>query len=271
MLAFVMALPDEARPFIRYYRLRQESRQGFLYYTSSEAHLIISGTGKIASAIATTILCASVPLTDSLFLVHYSFAAASKKSIPGTIFHIHQITEHTTGKTVYPDMIWNAGIPEASLITVDQPVRRVPSGKNNVLYDMEGYGFYQSAMRFLDAHQIAIFKTVSDQGYSGHLDRRTLQDINENAFSIVLEAVEKIHSAFLHNQPLQVTIHEEPIRQIAQVWRLTATQFEILKTSALAYKIRHRRDYDFSFSLHSPANAWERNQWFNQLLYELDT
>ncbi len=109
-----------------------------------------------------------------------------------SMYHIHRITEAATKRDFYPDMLLNAGLPEASLITgarllttqdtwaqVDaQRGEKFRRGTTDdaapgtladrlaapLLYDMEAAAVYQAASMFLGPHQMNFLRIVTDDG-----------------------------------------------------------------------------------------------------------
>lgn len=109
-----------------------------------------------------------------------------------SMYHIHRITEAATKRDFYPDMLLNAGLPEASLITgarllttqdtwaqVDaQRGEKFRWGTTDdaapgtladrlaapLLYDMEAAAVYQAASMFLGPHQMNFLRIVTDDG-----------------------------------------------------------------------------------------------------------
>lgn len=109
-----------------------------------------------------------------------------------SMYHIHRITEAATKRDFYPDMLLNAGLPEASLITgarllttqdtwaqVDAqrgekfrrgttddaaPVTLADRLAAPLLYDMEAAAVYQAASMFLGPHQMNFLRIVTDDG-----------------------------------------------------------------------------------------------------------
>ncbi len=108
------------------------------------------------------------------------------------MYHIHRITDAATKRDFYPDMLLNAGLPEASLITgarllaaqdtwaqVDaQRGEKFRRGTTDdaapgtladrlaapLLYDMEAAAIYQAASMFLGPHQMNFLRIVTDDG-----------------------------------------------------------------------------------------------------------
>lgn len=126
--------------------------------------LVITGTGMIAAASAVSAVFTAYPPTDQDFLVNIGICAGLSKR--KECFLCNKITEQTTGKTFYPDLIYRYPFSEAELITVAAPVRKddLKEAQNMCLYDMEASAVYQAGSYFLGPHQMIFLKMISDGG-----------------------------------------------------------------------------------------------------------
>ncbi len=166
MLYITVAMQIEARPLISALGLKKNRRvTRFRVYDSAECALIVSGTGKVQSAISTTFLLTHYPVQKTDFFVNFGTCGTTESDIrPGTVFLVNRIRDHETGREVFPDLLYRHEFMEAGLETFGQPVghHRNALYPGTELVDMEAYGAFESARHFLPVHRIAVIKVVLD-------------------------------------------------------------------------------------------------------------
>ncbi|ACM93602.1 conserved hypothetical protein [Nautilia profundicola AmH] len=144
MLNIVTALKIEAEPIIKHFKLK--SRDGI--YQNETINLIITGQGKIKSAINTALL-----LSKHIYPTLNIGIAGSSDYDVNEGFFIHKITDSDTGYNYYPDII-NSQTEEIHTVS--------KIGKYYKLTDMEASGFFEAAYKFLNVNEIILYKIVSD-------------------------------------------------------------------------------------------------------------
>lgn len=168
MLYIVCALAPEAKPLISALSLRKDSfacPYDTFFAEDSSVVMAISGMGTVAAASATTYLLTRFGFRpEKDFLVNFGSCAGKE---PG--FHlIHKITDEVSGRTFYPDMLYDlsgCGLPRSSekaLVTVSKVVASLEDP--NLLYEMEASAVFQAASRFIPPHRMLFLKYVSDSG-----------------------------------------------------------------------------------------------------------
>ena len=113
MLYLITAMYAEAQPLIRQYQLKKENAQMHFQVFSNESQcvrLIITGTGMIAAAAAVGFLCTAYPPGEYDFLVNIGICAGAP--MRDGLFLCSKITEMTTGKTFYPDLLYRHSLLE---------------------------------------------------------------------------------------------------------------------------------------------------------------
>lgn len=227
MIYLFTAMYCEAFPLIQYYRLKKETSQthfqiftnesksipyatapkeGVILGYPEEMLLVITGTGMIAAASAVSAVLTAYPPADQDFLVNIGICAGLSKR--KECFLCNKITEQTTGKTFYPDLIYRHPFSESELITAAVPVRKdeLEAVQNMHLYDMEASAVYQAGSYFLGPHQMFFLKMISDGGdfeevtpkqaesrISSHMDTiadflSQLKEIQKNAFALSVDS-----------------------------------------------------------------------------------
>ena len=119
MIILAMAIYCEAKPLIEKYRLKKdESYMPFTVFANEEKEilLIITGTGNAAAASSVAGVCAKLDLkADKNFLVNIGTCASASAS--DEIYICSKITDESSERTFYPDMIYKNPFKEAEIIT----------------------------------------------------------------------------------------------------------------------------------------------------------
>jgi len=178
MVLFVTALMVEASPIIEYFRLKKDMAiHEFPVFRNSDIALIVSGVGKVKSAMASAYLHSVYGSKQEDILVNIGFCGAgSNRHPPGTMLAINKITDMDTGKDYYPDVFFGQDLPKESIRCYSKTVQREDAGENNDFYcDMESSGIMEAAKKFVYSHNVAILKIVSDYLEPQNLDKEKLK------------------------------------------------------------------------------------------------
>ncbi|MBO4927147.1 MAG: hypothetical protein J5379_02720 [Clostridiales bacterium] len=168
MIFIVCALAAEAKPLIETMSLRKDTRScpyETFFAEDSSVVLALSGMGTVAAASATTYLLTRFGFRkEKDFLLNFGSCAGKEEGL----FLINKITDEATGRSFYPDMIYDLssfGLPfssEKALVTVSKVVDSLSDP--NLLYEMEASAIFQAGARFVPPHRILFIKYVSDSG-----------------------------------------------------------------------------------------------------------
>ena len=194
MLYIVTALYIEAKPLISLFNLKKDSKYTkFQVFSNENIKLIISGTGKIKSAIALTYLISNKDIKDNDYIINIGFIASSNNNSQlGDIVYISKIQNAYSDTTFYPEMIYKHNFLEGSLTTFDKIIE---NKIENVEYiDMEAYGFFQTASIFFKKDRIIVLKIVSDILKEKLKDRILFDFKDDNLFN---ESYKKIYDFLL--------------------------------------------------------------------------
>ncbi len=160
MIHFFCALPCEAEPLIRYFRLsRLNPFDLFPIYQSEDKRfsLVVTGIGRLnaAAAVAWHHACLTTGKAD----IRLNVGVAGHDSYPvGEIYLAHKIVERQSDKVWYPQIIFKPTIGSAALMTLDSP----SMAYDEMLFDMEASGFYQMSLRLGHAELTHSLKIISD-------------------------------------------------------------------------------------------------------------
>ncbi|WP_457560489.1 hypothetical protein [Caminibacter sp.] len=214
MLNIVTALKLEAEPIIKYFKLKCKEN----IYKNDKINLIITGSGKIKSAINTALLLNSNPYKT----LNIGIAGSSEFKI-GDGFYIHKITDTESGFNYYPDFFKEKSI---EIFCLSRP------GKYYSLTDMESAGFFEGAYKFLSVEQIILYKIVSDTPKIP-FNPSIVQDLINKHIQIIEELIETDEDNILKEI-------EEWLNEAKNKMHLTKTQFNQLKNSLIYLKTKQK-------------------------------
>ncbi len=216
MLHIVAALPCEAKPLIKQYRLNgRQVENGFRIYENKQICLIIAGIGKCAAAAACAYLQGAEPQKKHAWL-NLGIAGHGHLNI-GEVIMAHKITDATTGKSWYPAMPFKHPCPTATLVSVDQVQTDYSA---NITYDMEASGFYAMASRFNSSELVQVFKVISDN-HVNPVEQVSAQ-LTEQIITANLDIIETlIQQLFKLEQQQQIS---PEIKQFQQHWHFSVSQ-----------------------------------------------
>ncbi|MFQ5470208.1 MAG: hypothetical protein ACE5EH_07865 [Gammaproteobacteria bacterium] len=159
-LNLVIALPCEARPLIKHFRLRNHHKKSAfkLYSNDDGISLIISGAGKFNATAATALLHGlNYPETQAAWL-NLGIAGNSSRDVGDAVL-ANKVIDWTNHKQWYPTFVFPPPCKTDLLITVEEPET---SYQEQGLYDMEASGFFHAASRFSLIELVHSLKVVSD-------------------------------------------------------------------------------------------------------------
>lgn len=173
-LLIVSAFYIEAKSIIEKLNLKQSQKKPFKMYENEQITLIISGIGKINSAIATTYAFNS---HESLY--NFGICGAKKDIEISKMCSIKSIIDKSTDKKY---QISDDGF---TLTTIDKASTSESDFKTD-LCDMEAFGFYQAALKFVKKENIFIYKIVSDN-LNTNIDTKHYENIINDRFLQLLK------------------------------------------------------------------------------------
>lgn len=179
MLFLFAAMYTEASVFISNLDLKKDITQTkFQSFISKDSDIVltITGAGPISAAVAVSVVLTAYKAGRSDCLINLGSAGAlnspksssknakeSPENNTGEGFYIcNKITEQSTGRCFYPDMIYKSDFEEASVISCIAPISEGMAVKT--LYDMESSSIYQACSHFLPPHHMIFLKIISDSG-----------------------------------------------------------------------------------------------------------
>lgn len=158
----VCALACEAKPFIDFFKLKKNTQiHPFAVYQSASVVVMVSGMGQINMGAAVNWLSGYLPSKQTQFWINVGIAGHQSADI-GTLFCTHKISH--AQRNLYPTKWLNHKVALEQLNTINHAETAY---KDSGLYDMEGFAFYQSAIRFNSQECVQCLKVVSDNRGQG--------------------------------------------------------------------------------------------------------
>lgn len=245
MILLTVALHPEARPLIARFRLQQDTTSHAIpVFRRDDLALAVSGVGKLRSAIATTHLISRTSAPQDCVTLNIGIAGCTQEAVHGPIaigdlFLAHKLVEASSGREFFPDILTRIDLPEATVTTVDRPLRRT---SNTVLaeglVDMEASGFFLAASTFLPPDRIVCLKIVSDFLETERFNKAWVSTLIEAR----MEEIERTFNAYRGLASLSVEVLDAAeqvlLSKIRLALRLTASQSKELTDAANGYKLR---------------------------------
>jgi nucleoside phosphorylase len=274
MIFFVTALPVEAKPIIDRYHLKQTNLHSFRLFESDLVNLVITGTGKISSAIGVALMLSRYHDSEKSVLIQIGFAGTEDRQMPiGSLWMIHKITDNATGRDYYPDMIWDHPFQETSVTTVDRVInvnqKHIAEGS---LFDMEASGFFQAGTSFMKTHQIFCFKIVSDYCDRENCSASELRELMDSNLDTVFQFIGGVHEHLKNIQNQDESLYSTDLLTLKRKLQLTETQYHQLRYAVKAYQIRLKKDLSVlkPFYTASVIGQSSRDEIFENIIHELN-
>ena len=234
---FVVALFCEAKPIITHFNLRKRDSTLFKIY-SNQNHsiwLIISGIGSSASSRATKYLALDSEADMGTAWLNIGIGGHDNLPLEKAIL-AHKITDSQTGKTWFPQLVFDPQCLTASVKTVEKPDFNYPD--DNVV-EMEASGFYSSAESYSTREMVHCMKIISDNSQSpaGKITAAMVDKLISRNLSIIKELVRKLQ--FLSMEEGKRISDPPFFKECHSRWRFTVTQTHQLKNLLRKWSLLH--------------------------------
>jgi hypothetical protein len=234
MLNIITALKPEAIEIIKHFKLKSNNN----IYQNDKINLIITGQGKIKSAINTALLLQKYPYKS----INFGVAGSDKYEVNEGFF-IHKIIDFDTKNTYYPDFFKEKS---SEIVCISKP------SKYFELVDMESSGFFEAAYKFLSVEKIILYKIVSDTP-SYKFNPKEVPTLIKNHIHIIEELIQEEKNPF------------EDIEELITSIPLTQTQKVILKNILIYKKLKNQP----LPPIPTFKNKKEVKEWLNSLTNSL--
>lgn len=230
LLNIVVALHCEAKPLIRFYRLKKitptaQQKIPYSLFTNNDnsIYLIISGVGKIKMAAATAFLYFFTG--GKSWATFLNIGIAGSAAIPiGEAILANKITEFSTTRHAYPFIPFKK-FAQCHLTTYDLPHCEFPFG----MIDMEGSAFFQVATSYVTQEQVQVLKIISDgpeKSYD-YLNEKIVTDLIENRLDKIQEICDYL--MILSKQERALEFDSSMLYPFQNAWHFTHSQILQLK------------------------------------------
>ncbi|MFT5127089.1 MAG: adenosylhomocysteine nucleosidase [Rhodothermales bacterium] len=271
MIHIVTALNCEARPIIAKFAMKGMSGRGpWRVFASRDARLIVSGAGKLRSALATQALAADADADSAILNIGCCGAVNPEQHAIGDAVLAHQIRDHGSGRSHYPDVLASPAFAESAIETWDRGVSHEDSPGAAVV-DMEAFGFYEAASLSWPTHRIGVLKVVSD-----HLAPERCQPAIVEGLIAGRIAEFADYGRALLKLPLssRCPLDEDVLARMAAVGealKLSATQRQQLRDATVACDVRNPEKLAaLILPEKPPTSKYERAQMLAALLQALN-
>jgi nucleoside phosphorylase len=275
MIYIVNALAAEAIPIIKALGLKKDiSYIKFDVFKSEHIRLIISGTGKLKSAMAVMYLLVKEPPRPEDRIINFGIAGSGVEEHKiGEAFIINKIEDHATAKAFYPETVFKHNLPEQSIMTYDRPVKRKEATKPpQCLVDMESSGFYDAASLFFHSHRIHILKVVSDHLRAEKLTGAFLQSLVEKNISTIKNLINQSNKVPAADANVLNSKDYNLFENLSSELKLSTTQrFQVLDLMK-GYKVRSGNDVEFlkTYIKKKGATKQENKKLFEEIVEKLE-
>lgn len=242
MLMIVTALYCEAKPFIQYYHLsKKQELNKFQVFQNEDITLLLTEPGSLAAAAAVTYLCTLYPPGYSDFMINIGICGTRDKNLPaGSMLLCNKITEESTGRSFYPDILLKHPFAETDIITCSRPVDAYTCNTESIsagIFDMEAAGIYQAGTYFFQPHQMIFLKVVSDYGDGAVLNQETISRLIDKNMDSITESVKLLDEAGFTAQQIFSPEEEACINRTADGIRCSVTMKLQLRQLLHYYKL----------------------------------
>ena len=239
MIYIAVALPFEGRPIIERFGLKRNNEHRlYEIYSKDNISLIITGTGSLNAACAVTYACENAASKSEHidFFINIGTACGGPSFDMNRLYLINKITSKDTGKSFYPSMVYSLcgcdgnELAECSLVTSSS----VSLNASDLhLTDMEGYGFYHAALKYLTSERIVICKVKSDEGANTTPSADTLREAVAGSMPDIYYLITSQISKLMLQRPKATTIVD--INAVINKYNLTDSMIsELLKLAEYA-------------------------------------
>jgi adenosylhomocysteine nucleosidase len=246
-----IALPGEAKFLIKNWGLKKyQGRHAFPIYSNDKFILTITGIGKVAMAGAVGYTMAHFSAVRNPVMINIGIAGHGQANI-ASLYIAEKIVDADTGKTFYPQLIFDLPCLSSELNSVSMPEKNYAK---NCLYDMEASGFYEMACKFSSIELIQSVKIISDNAGST-LDNLCLEAV-EDWMQKNIAAIEKLIYQLANCRRQLPENNDSQFLKLTAAFHFSASNAVKLKNLLQRWELIHSGE-EFDFCQSSTKNAKE--------------
>lgn len=222
----VVALSSEAQPLVQSFGLRSTpGAQAFRSFQSEQIHLVVSGIGKIMAAAACGWIGARIcpdggDHAQPICWINAGICGHGKAQV-GSVLRPSLITDHASGRRVYPPNLFRCKLGAGELLSIDKVEREYG---RPCAYDMEASAFWDVATRFSTAELCTCLKVVSDgpEADVDTLDKDRIRQLSENLVLPVQDAVTGLSK--LATEVTEPALLRSQVQECIERWHFSVTR-----------------------------------------------
>lgn len=245
MITFFVALYVEAEALIEQLGLKKNTKETiYSLYENETCRLVLTGCGTISAAAAVSRHFSLYPAAPDDLVVNLGTAGylqtCDRQVHPsaGDVFFASKITDSTTTRTYYPDVLFRLPFPLCPLVTVPRVMERAPEATENIftentLIDMEASGIYPVLLSYVSPERMFFVKVVSDFiTETGNIPSAdTISKLIQPHLTALLDFLREVQAGILQT-PVSFTPEEEQLK-MQLFHRLPLTETMRLETGRL--------------------------------------
>lgn len=263
----------EASSFVKNMNLKKDLEcHKFQVFKNDDVVLIITGVGKVISAVAVTYLFLKYKIKSDDIFINIGICGSKNKNIRiGDIFLCNKIIDYDTKKTFYPDIILKHPFKEGNIQTISKVINDENMEIQSEIIDMEASAIYEAALMFLQPHEMFFIKIVSDHLNNEKIDSNNITTLVESKSEEIIKWISDIKNVFLYNKSILDQEEQRIVEDIIKKLRLTATMANQLKQLLKYYKLEKGKFYENirMYRNIQCTSKKERIDYFEQLKREI--
>ncbi len=252
MLYLCFALYPEAAPFVAHFHCKRSGEfSNCQVFLGEDATIIVSGSGMLPSAVAVSHVLTLLPPSQTDQFANIGICGCPEENVPlGTVFLAPKITDSTTGRDYYPDLLYRHTLPERPVITMAN-VARTEDGlpSDCTLYDTEAAGVWMAAKQYFAADRLCFLKVVSDHCHGTTLiTPEVVNTLMNNALEPILTTLQNFRPED-SRLPLRSPKEECRIAELLEQLNCSVTMENDLRKLLLYYELEHGGAISFAESI----------------------
>lgn len=157
MIYFIVALKEEAKPLIEYYKLKKDlNYHKFEVFSNNNYLLIITKVGILNCIFALSNFFSNKIINDEDLCINVGIMGSSKYKIKDKVL-INKIESDYYDNIFYPDILFKHNYYTDSIISCNKVIKNL-----NGNYDMESFGIFYVLRKYFNCDRMIYFKIVSD-------------------------------------------------------------------------------------------------------------
>ena len=190
-IRLVVALPAEAKPINHQLGLVRDNRtDAFPLYRNNNIALVLCSPGKLAAAEATRWLAGYLPSAENTLWLNIGIAGHPTREL-GEALLAGSVSDGYQGATLQTVPPGGFHCPTAPLVTLSEPGFDYSRA---CLLDMEGFGFFSTAVDFAPPERVQCLKIVSDnrKNSATQISAKMVRDLMQQNLDTVQQLIEAL-------------------------------------------------------------------------------